>query len=205
MTREFGEEGVAYENWGEPKIAAVEQELYALVERYLNLEFYLRLKPRFGSLLLVTEDISQTPAPEGGAWSRPDLAAVAVWRHKFAPQTQLDLYSFEVKRASAVDARAVHEALAHRRFVNYSYLVWNRSATPDTGQFALITDMCSQLGVGLIVAHDPWDPRKYSVPVVAERFPLEPDAIDAFIEMRMSQPKRTRVLEGLASMAWRGA
>jgi hypothetical protein len=74
-------------------------------------------------LRLVAQVVADVAAPSGGTWTQPDVAA-AVRRHKFAPSARVDILSFEVKTHRGASLVSVYEALAHARFVNFSYLVW---------------------------------------------------------------------------------
>jgi hypothetical protein len=182
-------------------MAATEEELYAPFERYLNSEFYHLRKPKYGSLLLVSETIAEQGVEGGGIWSRPDIAAVAIWRHKYAPVPNVDVLSFEIKPAARANVPAVHQALAHARFANYSYLVWNRSAVDTSdARYRLIAESCRLHGIGLILVHNPSDLRTYVVALDAERKSLDPSAIDEFVELRFSARSQAKVKEGLRKM-----
>lgn len=97
-----------------------EADLYPVVHRFLNIQFAARLKPRLGTHLPLAA-VTATAGPAGsGVWSRPDLAMINAWRHKYQPTVQVDVYGFEVKRDEGCDLRSVHETLAHRRLVHFA-------------------------------------------------------------------------------------
>lgn len=186
-------------SWGEPELFSVEQELYPCVRSFLNLEFYRRIHPRFGSMSLVAEEISRVGGSRGGRWTRPDLAAVGITRPKYSPEIKIDLYSFEVKLPATVDALAVHEALAHKSFVNYAFLVWNRNAVVDK-KLDEIEWSCKEHGVGLIIAHKPSDASQYEIRHFPPRNELSSSLTDEFIEERISQSGQQKIKETIDRM-----
>jgi len=187
-------------SWGEPVLFNVEQELYPLVKAFLNLEFYERVRPRLGSMSLIVEEISRVAGSKSGRWTRPDLAAVGITRPKYSTSIKIDLYSFEVKLPTTVDALAVHEALAHKSFVNYSFLVWNRSAITDK-KLQEIEWSCKEHSVGLVVAHNPVNASHYEIRHFPERKELSSNLSDEFIEERFSSVGKKKILETIERMA----
>lgn len=93
-----------------PSVAEV--DLYPLVLSFLNIEFAGRLKPRLGSHLTIANITAKAGPAASGTWSRPDLALVNAWRHKYKPGALLELHGFEVKRDGGCDLTSVHETLA---------------------------------------------------------------------------------------------
>ena len=139
-----------------------ESQLYPHVETYLNLRFAPSRKPLYGAFLSVPAVTSSAGPAESGQWTRPDLSLVLIWRNKYSPNVNLDLYGFEVKSEPGCDVSAVHEALAQSRHVHYSYVVWHLPTDTRVRpkHQATIADNCRAHGVGLITcsnyenAHD---------------------------------------------------
>ena len=102
---------------------ALEADLYKPVESFLNIQFAPRVKPSLGTHLPIVAVTATTGPASSGVWSRPDLAMINVWRHKYQPHQVVDVYGFEVKRDEGCDLKSVHETLAHRRWVHFAYLV----------------------------------------------------------------------------------
>lgn len=60
----------------------------------------------------------------GGKWSRPDVAAVQVFRYEWLPDVTVEISSYEVKRAAdAEKLEIVYEAAAHGRWAHRANLV----------------------------------------------------------------------------------
>src|SRR5690348_5652942 len=59
----------------------------------------------------------------GGMWSRPDIVSVEVRTFAYVPGKYLEVATFEVKAANAINVQAVYEALAHRRAATHSYVL----------------------------------------------------------------------------------
>lgn len=175
-----------------------EAHLYTPVQNYLDLEFYHQIKPKLGILRFITAITATTAVRDVGSWSRPDLSGVAVWRNKYSSTAHVDIYTFEVKRETTVDTSAVHEALAHRRFSNYSYLVWDcRPEITSERHAKLIAEMCRDLGVGLIFAHEHDSPTSYRIEFRATRAEVAPDDVDRFIETRLPDAERRDIISAL--------
>ena len=191
-------------HWGAAVSRDAESSLYEPVEHYLNIGFFDNIRPSLGTVFLTSEITALNARGPEGRWSRPDLAAVAVWRRKFDPTIHLDLYGFEVKPAKRGDVSWVHEALAHTRYVHFAYLVWNWSAHELYGEsYEAIEDSCKAYGIGLIIAHDPGNPQKYLLQLQAARMNPSLDIVDQFIEAKFSQQKKDRLLQAMRDL-WSG-
>ncbi|MBT8226892.1 MAG: hypothetical protein HKP61_13185 [Dactylosporangium sp.] len=59
----------------------------------------------------------------GGTWSRPDIVSVEVRAFAYVPGKYLEVATYEVKAANAINVQAVYEALAHRRAATHSYVL----------------------------------------------------------------------------------
>lgn len=174
---------------------SLEADLYESVQSFLNIQFSARVKPPLGTHLpLVAVTATAGPAASG-IWSRPDLAMINIWRHKYQPGQHVDLYGFEVKRDGGCDVRSVHETLAHRRLVHFAYLVWNyRAADFDAEPFKIIYANCESYGLGLITFADPADGRSFQIHRDAERAAPRGSDVDDFIETRFPDHQRERLI-----------
>jgi hypothetical protein len=162
-----------------------ESELYPTVKRYLDERFHQLQKPPSGISLWHSAMTPHLDIGLPGSWTRPDLAAVHVWRHKFGPTINLDLHSFEVKRSDNCNEISVFEALAQTRIAHFSHLVWHRPLPlrqPD--RFESIKENCRAFGVGLISFTDHIDPDSFTWhnEVVARRNTPDLELVDRYIE-----------------------
>lgn len=171
-----------------------EVELYPIVERFLHVRYSPSLKPTQGTHLTQVA-MTATAGPAGsGTWSRPDLAMINLWRHKFQPTQTLDLHGFEVKRDDGCDLKSVHETLAHRRLVHYAHLVWNyRSEDFAATRFSVIEENCRAYGLGLITFLGE-SSDSFRIHLAPTRSVPAEEAVSDFIETRFSEQQKTRVL-----------
>lgn len=185
--------------FGEPLLAGFERELYAPLEEYLHLDFIARLQPMHGWVRIFTSQVAHIPAPDGGMWTRPDVAAVLLRRRKFATSVDLETLSFEVKTYAGASIQGVHEALAHTRFMNQSYFVWNRPACicSDRSRFEAMLDNCRAYGIGMITIHNPTDLRTFTLRQHATRAQVNGDVLDNFIESRFGESEKLRIIQAM--------
>ena len=175
-----------------------EVDLYSGVEQYLNLTFSRLISPKSKISYPFAAITAQSGGTGSGKWSRPDLALVHLWKHKFVPNFNLDLYGFEVKTEQGCDVTGVHEALAHKRNVHYSYLTWHYpSCDFETPHFKTILENCSAYGVGLISFSSDGDASSYQRHLKARRSDAEADAVDDFIETRFDANQKALLLNRL--------
>lgn len=181
--------------FGAPVFVRPESLLYPRVAQFLYLGFHEAHKPKHGSLYLEVSHTHKLSAPDGGTWTQPDLAAVGISRARFAAKVAVRLYSFEVKTVDGCRLQSVHEALAHTRFVNYSYLVWNRPACTceDREAYENIVSNCAGYGIGLITVHDPHDLNTFEIRLSPQRKDVKDDLIDEFILTRFSAAEQGRI------------
>lgn len=177
-----------------------ESELYAGVQIYLDTVFSEAIKPRSKRSVAISS-ITATAGPyASGTWSRPDLALVSIWYHRFSAMINLDLYGFEVKPVVASSITGVYEAYAHTRFVNYSYFVLQVpvrpiSLRPPDDVYAA----CAECGVGLITLAEASDTNSFRLHLKANRAMPDDGVIDNFIETRFSEADQNRILSVLPS------
>jgi hypothetical protein len=166
-------------------VAAIpERDLYVGVKEFLDVRFQRSCEPPSAIALWKSQITSTIDIRVHGRWTRPDLAAVHVWKHKFAPSFTVDLHGFEVKREDGCDVTSVFEALAHTRIVHFAHLVWHR---PNSGSqpelLRSIEDNCCSFGVGLITFSDPADPNTFRIyDGMARRFAPDLALVDRFID-----------------------
>jgi hypothetical protein len=185
--------------FGDAILARAESDLYQPLVDFLHSVFYTAQRPKHGNLRIIAQVVADIPAPAGGTWTQPDVAAVAVSRRKFAPSACIDILSFEVKTYAGANLVSVYEALAHARFVNLSYLVWNRPACTcnDRQKYDAIAAACGAHGVGLITVHNPSDSRTYAVRMVPSHTSVSDDALDDFVISRFSTGNQTLITSAL--------
>lgn len=161
-----------------------ETELYPIVKRFLDERFSQLRQPPSAIALWKSEHTPTLGIDFPGRWTRPDLAAVHVWRHKFAPVVNVDLHSFEVKRSDHCTEISVFEALAHTRIAHFAHVVWHRpEPTAQVERFRSVESSCRAFGVGLISFSDHTDPASFTVhSVEARRASPDPILVDRFIE-----------------------
>lgn len=178
-----------------PAMPIFEADLYPHVENFLHIEFAPRLKPSSGRNLTIAAITATRGPASSGTWSRPDLAMVNVWRHKYHPVQTLDVYGFEVKRDGGLDLTSVHETLAHTRLVHYAYLVWHyRSGDFSAPAFNVIRENCRAYGLGLITFHELGNPLDFNVHLNASRANPKAADVDDFIETRFPDDHKARLL-----------
>ena len=128
----------------------------------------------------------------GGRWSRPDLAVVSVNHYPFLPnRSYLDLWTFEVKIADAVDVTAVYEALAHRRYATRSYLVYPAGVDEETERRILAE--AGRVGVGVYRFDAEDDYETWIELREAAESPMQPAMTNAFIAAQFSPSIRSQL------------
>ena len=185
--------------YGDFSGASRERDLYEPLINYLHHHFIESLQIRRGTAHITPQDVSTITDSDGGQWTRPDVAAVLLRRNRYAATATIDILSFEVKRYTACDLPAVHEALAHARLVNFAYLVWNRPACiyKDKKTYDRIVQSCQLYGLGLVTIHDPSNLQTFEVKLQPSRTAVGEDAVDEFIESRFSTGNKSRIMLSL--------
>jgi hypothetical protein len=177
-----------------------EADLYPVVQSFLNIRFAPLVKPPHGTQLPLVAITATAGPAASGMWSRPDLAMINVWRHKYQPVSTIDLYGFEVKRDEACDLKSVHETLAHRRLVHFAYLVWHyKKADFSAEGFKVIRANCQSYGLGLITIGDPKDGTTFLIHLDASRATPDAADVDDFIETRFPEHQKSRLLEWIGA------
>jgi hypothetical protein len=136
----------------------------------------------------------------GGLWSRPDIVSIEIRNFPYVPGRFLEVVTFEIKVTKALDVRAVYEALAHRRAATHSYVL---AHVPDseTDRWAetinAVAQAARQHGIGVIIAGDPSDFQSWDEVVEAQRVEPDPERLNAFIKLQLSEESRNLILERL--------
>ena len=179
----------------------LERDLYEPVYNYLELGFRDRLKPARGDLRHITAITANTGGNATGIWSKPDLCIISLSRQKYGLSWQIDLHGFEVKPQGACSVQSVHEALNHTSLVNFTHLVWHVGDWNESrADCSTILSRCSHYGVGLITFSAPSDLTSYVLHLPAPRHDPSPDAFDEFVETRLSQDDRTKLLSWITEL-----
>jgi hypothetical protein len=121
--------------------------------------------------------------PRWGQWAQPDLMLIAIQRLPLQKRVDLDVFSFELKRPDYADLQSVYEAVAHTRFVHYSYLVWHIPVSycvPE--RFNTILSACAENGVGLITFTDPQITATYQTRISPIRKEPHPRDVEVHLE-----------------------
>lgn len=185
--------------FGDPALAGAERDIYSPLEVFLHQGFLTELQARMVNVQLISSIIANGRLPGAARWEQPDLAAVVVKRSRFAATAHIELVSIEAKRSEDCDVRAVHQALAHKRFANKSYLAWNRShcSCSDRDAFNRVFDSCKAHGVGLITVHSYLDPATIRVRLEAVSHSLPEDVVDEFINRQFDVIAQDKILSTL--------
>lgn len=134
-----------------------------------------------------------------GIWSRPDFTIATIRKRKYDPYRHLDVIAFELKNLAGTSVVAVHEALAHTRFAHYAYVVCPRSER-NHEVAATIEAACSQHGIGLVTfsiavdASGNPDVSDLKFELAAARFAADPDFVDNYIDDRLDNENREKLL-----------
>lgn len=125
--------------------------------------------------------------PHSGKWTRPDLTLVALQRLPIQRRLDLEVFSFELKRAGDSNVDSVFEAVAHTRYAHYAYLAWHlprNHIVPPTKQ-ADVEANCRAHGIGLIVFTDPEMPSSYTILLAPSRKSPHPVDVEHYLEKRL--------------------
>src|SRR5207253_3610361 len=125
----------------------------------------------------------QGKKPTGGTWTRPDISAVSVRTYQYLPNKFLDIWTFEVKTAEALDITAVYEAAAHGSRATRSYALLQ--VPEDAEAVVEILGRCereaTRLRIGLITFVSAGDFATWETRVEAPRVDTDPELLEEFI------------------------
>lgn len=129
----------------------------------------------------------------GGTWSRPDIVSVEVRTFAYVPGKYLEVATFEVKAANAINVQAVYEALAHRRAATHSYVVLHVPAEQAEHLEDAVGDVAEAArahGIGVITAADPDDYNTWEDREEARRIEPDPERLNTFVATQLSDTAR---------------
>lgn len=132
-----------------------------------------------------------------GKWTRPDIVAVGCKTFSYVPGKHLDVITFEVKPANAIDISGVYEALAHRRAASRSYLIVHIPTAADLCRFNAtdIVEEAGKFGIGVIVAEDPTNYYTWDFKLEAQRIEPDPYKLNDFIAQQVSAELKEKIEE----------
>lgn len=137
----------------------------------------------------------------GGRWSRPDLLMVEVRKYRNVPGKFLNVTTFEVKTADAIDVSAVYEALSHRRSATHAYTLFHLPpelrARISEDQLKDIEGVARSHGIGMIVAPDENDATEWEYLEDPIRHEPDPDLLDDFLDKQLSPEAKGRLVMDL--------
>jgi hypothetical protein len=129
----------------------------------------------------------------GGIWSRPDIVSVEVRTFAYVPGKYLEVATFEVKVANAINVQACYEALAHRRAATHSYVLLHVPADQSDNledDVADVAEAARAHGIGVIAAADPADYRTWEEREEARRVEPDPERLNTFVATQLSDTAR---------------
>ena len=132
----------------------------------------------------------------GGRWTRPDLVSAAVRTYRYLPGKYMEVVTFEVKPFDAIDVTAVYEALAHLRSATHAYVIFHVPNDQEESVKLAIEDACHvgrRHGVGVIVMSDPCDFATWEEKEEARRVVPDPQWLDEFIAVQLSQTAHDQI------------
>ena len=136
----------------------------------------------------------------GGRWTRPDLVSVAVRTYRHLPGKYMEVVTFEVKPFDAIDVTAVYEALAHLRSATHAYVMFHVPSEQEEVVKPVIEETCRvgrSHGVGVLKMGDPADWDTWEELEEARRCEPDPDRLDEFINVQLSQAAHERIARAL--------
>jgi hypothetical protein len=183
---------------GEAALASVrEADLYPSIRETLA-TFWAR--ERQIEPLAVEVTAAQGRRATGGRWTRPDLVSVAVRTYRHLPGKYMEVVTFEVKPSDAINVTAVYEALAHLRSATHAYVIFHVPAEMEETAKPVIEEACRvgrSHGVGVLKMADPADWDTWEELEEARRREPDPDRLDEFINVQLSQAAHERIARAL--------
>jgi hypothetical protein len=125
--------------------------------------------------------------PRSGKWTQPDLTLVAIQKLTILKRIELELFSFELKRAGDSDVDSVFEAVAHTRWTHYAYLAWHQPSSMHipSEKKKDVESNCRAHGIGLIVFADPLLAASYDILLAPIRKSPHPVDVEDYLEKRL--------------------
>jgi hypothetical protein len=183
---------------GEVALAYVhEADLYPDIQKTLE-TFWA--KERQIEPLAVEITAAQGRKATGGRWTRPDLVSVAVRTYRYLPGKYMEVVTFEVKPSDAITVTAVYEALAHLRSATHAYVIYHvpDDVAESAGQVIEEARRVGRAhGVGVITMGDPKDWDTWDELEEARRVEPDPERLDEFINIQLTQVAHDRIARAL--------
>jgi hypothetical protein len=133
---------------------------------------------------------------KSGVWTRPDITLVSKKHFSVVPESQFDVWTFELKPVAGIDVKAVFEALSHARRATRSFVAFEVPEQPDE-KVGEILDRCEEeaerLGVGLLLFTDPADFATWDVRYEGKRQAPNGDLLDEFLLEQIPAEMRLRI------------
>jgi hypothetical protein len=136
----------------------------------------------------------------GGRWTRPDLVSVAVRTYRYLPGKYMEVVTFEAKPADAVTVTAVYEALAHLRSATHAYAIYHvQDDHAEAAQPAIdeARHVGRAHGVGIVTMSNPRDWETWNELEEARRTEPDPQRLDEFINLQLSNDAHDRIARAL--------
>jgi hypothetical protein len=173
-----------------------ETALYEPITRVLRKEWALDERLPLETLH-VEETAKQGRRATGGTWTRPDITAISVRTFPHVPGKFVDVWTFEIKAAEALDVTGIFEAAAHARSATRSYALLQISDDLDPDKDPLIKrceDEARRLGVGLVTFVEPGDFETWTTLVRAPQLHTDPQLLEDFISGQLPEGMRAKLL-----------
>lgn len=131
---------------------------------------------------------TSTGGARSGTWSQPDFTVALLRSYEYSTLRHIELVGYELKRAGQGKVTAVHEALAHRRWVHYAYLVL--FTPPESDEEVRITELtfeCNRHGVGLITFSDATELSSFKIHAHPQFEGVPAHRVDEFVADRLGE------------------
>ena len=163
-----------------------EQELEDGVARYSDGPFvHDATTPFRGSAKVIAN--TARGGPRSGKWTQPDLTLVAIQKLAILKRIELEIFSFELKRAGDSNVDSVFEAVAHTRWTHYAYLAWHQPSSVHipSEKKKDVESNCRAHGIGLIIFADPLLAASYDILLAPMRKSPHPVDVEDYLEKRL--------------------
>jgi hypothetical protein len=148
--------------------------------------------------LLVEITAAQGSRQTKGKWTRPDITAASYTTFPYVPGRHFDVITFEVKPHNMLDITVVYEALGHRRASTRAYALLHVPEDQEQSLQTIVDDICAEAkrhGVGIVVAGQPNDYDTWEELVEAVRHEPDPERLNEFLAVQMSQGFREQIIK----------
>ena len=134
---------------------------------------------------------------KSGKWTQPDFTLIAVQYLRLHRRIDLELFSFELKRANDSNVDSVFEAVAHTRYAHYAYLAWHQpiGSSIRSGTHHDVVANCRGNGIGLIIFTDPMVPASYDIVLAPSRKSPHPVDVEEFLAKRLRDDDLAKLRE----------